>query len=407
MSTMADKELPSLWQLRVFETVARLQSVTRGSQELLRSQPATTSSIAGFEEALGAALFERSSTGIYLTSVGETVLVRTRKILAAAEEALSVVHSSRNIAAPALVGRITRTQARCMIAVADCGSFRAAARTLGITEASLQRAARSLEQNLDTELFRHTAAGITTTAVGHEFAQRLKIVSAQIAALAEAVEAYDFPRERSVTVGVLMLDPTILIMRAVRDTAAAFPGSRVVVLSGTYDALVNKLMREEIDFILGILKQPDAAFGFVEEPLYRETYCVAARRDHPLLTAAAIGTPELASYAWVLPPKGSPRRQAHEHLFSEGAPPSASIETYSMSTIRSALLESDMLTVLSRTEMLSEEKFGLLAMLPLDLPWNEPVLGITQHRDWKPNDIQQAFIASLRRHAAQIGGTGT
>ena len=61
-TTPPAKELPGLWQLRVFETVARLESVTRASQELLRSQPATTSCIAAVEEPRWASkLFERSS----------------------------------------------------------------------------------------------------------------------------------------------------------------------------------------------------------------------------------------------------------------------------------------------------------------------------------------------------------
>lgn len=399
---MEKKELPSLWQLRVFETVARLESVTRASHELLRSQPATTSCIAAFEQALGASLFERSTTGIYLTSVGGAVLVRARRILAAAEEAAALVAENASIAPLALATRITRTQMRCLIAVAECKSFRAAARVLGITEASLQRAARALEHNLGGPLYRHTASGITTTEAGDELARRLKIVSGQIAALAEAVQAYEFPRERSVTVGVLLLDPSVLIVNAIREMASAFPDTRVVVISGTYEMLVNKLMREEIDFIIGILKRPDEAFGFVEEPLYRESYCVVARRGHPLGRRDAVTLDELGRYQWVLPPKGSPRRQAYEHIFAEGAPPPASIETYSLSTIRIALSDSDMLTVLSWTEMLSERRFGLLAPLPVVVPWNDLSVGITRRRDWQPNPVQQAFLAGLKRNADAI-----
>ena len=123
----------------------------------------------------------------------------------------------------------------------------------------------------------------------------------------------------------------------------------MVVVSGTYDALLSKLLRDEIDFMIGILKQPDPAFDFVEEPLYRERYCVVARRDHPLTREGAVTVESLRRYQWVLPPKGSPRREAYEHIFSEGAPPTASIETYSLSTIRITLFDTDMLTVLSWT----------------------------------------------------------
>ncbi|OYU71948.1 MAG: hypothetical protein CFE45_41540, partial [Burkholderiales bacterium PBB5] len=129
-------------------------------------------------------------------------------------------------------------------------------------------------------------------------------------------------------------------------------------------------------------------------------------RDHPLRRQPAVALQELSAYQRVLPPKGSPRRQAYEHIFAEGSPPPASIETYSLSTIRIALSDTDMLTVLSWTEVLSERRFGLLAPLPVHVPWNDPVVGITRHRDWKPNEVQEAFLAALKRNAQAIASQG-
>ncbi|WP_250503946.1 LysR family transcriptional regulator [Caballeronia sp. AZ7_KS35] len=400
----AAQELPSIWQLRVFEAVARHENVTQASQELLRSQPATTSSIAAFEALLEVTLFDRSTTGTWLTPVGVAALVRARRILQAAEEAVLLLGSTRKASPLALASGITRTQIRCLLAIEERGSFRAAARMLGITEASLQRAARTLEQNLGAQLYRHTAAGVTTTDTGKAFAQRLKLVWEQIAALVQAVRAYEFPKERSVTVGVLLLDPAILIVNAIRALSAQFPDTRVTVLSGTYEAQLNKLSRGEIDFMIGLLKNPGKAFDFVEEPLYRERYFVVASRDHPLMRERDVSVESLRRYQWVLPPKGSPRREAYENLFSEGSPPPASIETYSLSTIRITLTDSDMLTVLSWTEILSERRFGFLAPLPVDVPWKGPMFGITLRRGWTPNEVQGAFLRNLKQNAAAIAG---
>lgn len=398
--------MPSIWQLRVFETIARHENVTQASQELLRSQPATTACIASLETLLGIALFERSTTGTYLTPAGVAALVRTRKILHAVESALGELGSTRSVAPPVLAGGITRTQMRCLIAIEACGSFRAAARLLGITEASLQRAARTLEQNLGAPLYRHTALGVATTDVGKTFAQRLGAVSEQIVALLDTLRHYEPPKDRCVTLGVLLLDPTILIVNAIRELGQAFPDARVVVINGTYDALLSKLLRGDIDFMLGLLKQPDAAFDFVETPLYRERYCVVASREHSLARAPHVSVETLRRYQWVLPPKGSPRREAYEHVFSEGLPPAASIETYSLSTIRIVLTDSDMLTVLSWTEVLSERRFGLLAPLQVDVPWeNGPVVGITSRHGWQANELQTAFIENLQRNAAAINAS--
>jgi len=397
-------EQPSLWQLRVFETVARHENVTQASQELLRSQPATTSCLSAFEGLLGVSLFERSTTGTWLAPAGVAALVRARKILQAARDAVAQLGSTRNVSPDVLAGGITRTQMRCLIAIAECGSFRAAARLLGITEASLQRAARTLEQNLGASLYRQSASGVTTTAVGQAFARQLLTISNQIAAMADALHAYHFPVERSVTVGVLMLDPSILIVSAIRELNAHFHDARVVIINGTYDQLLNKLLRSEIDFMLGVLKNPDQSFDFVEEPLYRERYCVVARRDHPLTRESAVTVDALRDYQWILPPRGSPRREAYEYVFSESAPPLASIETYSLSTIRITLYDSDTLTVLSWTEVLSERRFGLLAPLAIDVPWDGPVVGVTARRDWQPNDVQETFLRSVRRNALAMTG---
>jgi DNA-binding transcriptional LysR family regulator len=403
IKAQAPRELPNIWQLKVFEAVARYESVTRASAELLRSQPAITSSLAKFESLLGVSLLERSTTGTYLTPAGVAALVRTRRILQAISEAVSLIGSSRNTPLALAVG-ITRTQMRCLIAIEETGSFRAAARGLGIVDASLQRAARTLEQNLGAKLYRRTGSTVKTTAAGKEFARRLKNISSQITAMVDALNAYELPKEQCVTVGVLLLDPTILIVNAIRELSSQFPAARVVVVSGTYDALLSKLLRDEIDFMMGILKQPDPAFDFVEEPLYRERYCVVARRDHPLARESVVTVEALRQYQWVLPPKGSPRREAYEHIFSEGAPPTASIETYSLSTMRITLWDTEMLTVLSWTEVLSERRFGLLAALSIEVPWDGPLAGITTKRDWQPNEIQAAFLASLKRNAAAIGG---
>ncbi len=400
------RELPSIWQLKVFEAVARHESVTQASTELLRSQPAITSCLAEFESLLGISVLERSTTGTYLTPAGLAALVRTRRILQAARDAVALVGTTRSSSSLALASGITRTQMRYLIAIEEAGSFRSAARMLGIAEASLQRAARTLEQNLGGKLYRRTALGMKTTDAGKEFARRLRNVRSQIAAMVDVLDAYELPKEQCVTIGVLLLDPTILIVNAIRELGSQFPGARVVVVSGTYDALLSKLLRDEIDFMIGILKQPDPAFDFVEEPLYREQYCVVARRDHPLTRDSAVTVESLRRYQWVLPPKGSPRREAYEHIFSEGAPPTASIETYSLSTIRITLFDTEMLTVLSWTEVLSERRFGLIAPLPIEVPWEGPLVGITTKREWQPNEIQAAFLGDLKRNAAALGGAG-
>ncbi|MBD2785537.1 LysR family transcriptional regulator [Xenorhabdus sp. DI] len=65
------KNLPSLNALRVFEAVARYQSLVKAAEELFVTSGAVSRQIRQLETALGVILFERRNRGIFLTSAGE------------------------------------------------------------------------------------------------------------------------------------------------------------------------------------------------------------------------------------------------------------------------------------------------------------------------------------------------
>jgi LysR family transcriptional regulator, cell division regulator len=77
--------------LRVFEAVARLGSITAASHELHTVQSNVTARIRALENELGVALFRRHSRGVVLTPAGERLLPYTVKIAQLLKDAASVV----------------------------------------------------------------------------------------------------------------------------------------------------------------------------------------------------------------------------------------------------------------------------------------------------------------------------
>ncbi|HWZ51887.1 MAG TPA: LysR family transcriptional regulator [Granulicella sp.] len=78
--------------VRVFEAVARLQSVTGAAEELETSQPYVSKQIAVMEEQLNVQLFSRVGRRLYLTRAGEMLHQHTKVVaesLKAAEDMLS------------------------------------------------------------------------------------------------------------------------------------------------------------------------------------------------------------------------------------------------------------------------------------------------------------------------------
>src|SRR4051812_28005312 len=125
--------LANLRHLRMFETVARFESVSRASALINRSQPAVTQAISSLEERFGTKLFERGHSGSYLTPSGEILLARTERLFSLIREALEELFGGEKLDVTSLVEKITATHIRCLLAVADNQSFEQAARSIGVS----------------------------------------------------------------------------------------------------------------------------------------------------------------------------------------------------------------------------------------------------------------------------------
>ena len=75
-----------LRDLRYFETIAELGHLGRAAERLSLTQPALTRCVRRLEESFGTELFERAGRGIRLTSAGEALLARARRLHVAADE---------------------------------------------------------------------------------------------------------------------------------------------------------------------------------------------------------------------------------------------------------------------------------------------------------------------------------
>lgn len=73
-------------QLKTFVAVAREGSITRASERLHLSQPATSAHVKAIEDELGVPLFDRTPKGMVLTAGGARLLAKAEQVLAAHRE---------------------------------------------------------------------------------------------------------------------------------------------------------------------------------------------------------------------------------------------------------------------------------------------------------------------------------
>lgn len=395
--------LPNIRHLRVIESVARNVSISRAADEVNLSQPAVTQAIAKMESLVGRTLFDRRQNGSYPTAAGEIFLHRVRRFLDQCHSAIREVATSGD--EEAVARRITSTQVRCLMAIARSSSFSHAARTVGISTASLHRAARQLEANIGRPLYRPARNGLALTEDALELARKLGLAKREIEAAADDIRYLDGVESGKVAIGALPMSGAYLIGAAIADLTRNFPDAHVSVTNSPYGFLLNSLRTGAIDVIFGVLRRPEWATDIEEEPLFFDPYCIVGRAGHPLASRAAVSTADLAAYDWIIPGEGSPRRRQYEALF-EGMRerPRVSIETSSLSTIRSVLTCSDRLALVNRHEVETEERMKLLSVLPWTSSFPPMAKGLTTRANWLPTPIQQRFLNLLRQYATTAKG---
>lgn len=387
--------------LRAFREVADAKSVSLASQRVFLSQPAITQAIAKLERTLNTPLFERHSEGMFTTAAGTLFLDRVNRALqhlrTGANEAARIGLKKGARRRNNFDQLLTTTQLRALVAVSVAKNFSLAARTIGISQPSLHRAARDLERLLEIALFEKTSKGIDLTRAGMLLAQYAKLTFAELQqGFAEVSELQGLDTGQ-IVIGTMPLARSSILPDAINALVRLRPEVRINVVDGPYVDLLHGLRHGEIDLLIGALRNPPPVDDIIQEPLFEDPLAVVARADHPLHSRPNVSLAEIAGYPWVVPRKGTPTRDSFEAMLAsvDAPPPASLIESSSLILIRGLLLESDRLTLISAHQIRHEPYMGL-APLPIDLHDLKRPIGLSFRRNWRPTATQEKFIKFLR-----------
>jgi LysR family transcriptional regulator, regulator for genes of the gallate degradation pathway len=400
--------MPNLRHLSVFAAVARLGSVSAAARAAHLSQPAVTQAIASLERDFGTALFARTARGMEATDAGRHCAARVARVLLRIEEALAAAGPQARAAARSLYG-ITSRQLHALLAVVEWGGFGAAARALGMTRATLHRAARELERRIGAPLFETTSHGLGPTREALRLCVQLQLALAELAQARAEVAGFSGAERGETVIGAMPLGRSFIVPQTVLRFAARWPGHRISILDGPYDNLLDALRRGRADFLVGALRDSLPA-DVVQELLFEDPLAIIVRRDHPLARMSARGrrgpapigrappAEALARFAWIAPRRGSPLRRHFERLFrgAAGQPPAEPIECNSLVAARALLLQSDRAMLLSAQQARHELAAGELVALPHPQGRVVRQIGLTLRRDWRPTPVQTELLQMLR-----------
>ena len=304
----------------------------------------------------------------------------------------------------AFVGRLKLRPLVVFAAVAEAGRIGSAAEALHISQPAVTKAIRELEATIGAALFRRHARGVSLTEEGAILHRHVVPALAHLGHAGTELKAWRGGVTGHVRVGVLIAAAPRLLPLAIARLKADHPGILITVREATNDQLLPALGEGALDLVVGRLTEEAAPPGLVRRVLYDEPILLVVRTGHPLLGRADLTLADLVDAAWILPPPETTLRGEVDQGFrAQGLePPRSIVESVSVLTNRTLLLETDMIGVLPAQVAEADRALGVLAVLPVPLPTVIRAIGVTRRGLDTPSPAVAAMLACLDAVAEMI-----
>ncbi|MDT7842046.1 LysR family transcriptional regulator [Streptomyces justiciae] len=198
---------------------------------------------------------------------------------------------------------VSLTALRVFRAVAEQGTFTAAAGALGYTQSAVSRQIASIERAAGAELLERRRDGVRLTAAGHVVLRRATVVLDEIDATAR--ELSGLPEQAgTVRLGWFPSAGAALLPRALAALRRTDPGLTVVGREGSTPALVRALRAGSLDLALLAsappFRPPDAESPpLVLRTLTERALCLAVPAGHPLARGEFVDVADLRGQRWI------------------------------------------------------------------------------------------------------------
>ncbi|HMG45159.1 MAG TPA: LysR family transcriptional regulator [Acidimicrobiales bacterium] len=195
-------------------------------------------------------------------------------------------------------------QLAALVAVADEGSFSAAARSLNTVQSNVSTHIARLERELGAVLV--DRAGGMLTEEGEVVVERARRIQRELESLRTDVASLLHQVSGQVRLGCIGTVSRWLVPRLLVLVKERHPDVDAVIVDATTTSLVPQLLSETLD--LAVLNLPLAEPELLTEQLFDEERVLVVPGDHPLAERQRIDFAELAQHELLLEPQGTPFR---------------------------------------------------------------------------------------------------
>ena len=292
---------------------------------------------------------------------------------------------------------LSTDQVAAFVELARCGSQRAAAEILHITEQGVRNRLLALEQRLNVELYRkcrgpRRATPLTPT--GLDFLPHARAFLERARDLTELFANAPSPREVHVAASQYLL--TYVLIDAVRRFHARQPNLRIRI-STHNERDIEQVLMSDPQVAMGVAAPYEPAAELNYQHMFSMNWSLIAPRRHPLLRQKRVRLKELVELPLILFERGSTGRQHILDAFQEqGLHPRIHMETTTTDIVVRMVEAGFGIAIVPLLPSGAVTRGKLVGVLPISDPFRPINSGILTRRGETLTPAVQEFIAFIR-----------
>ena len=269
---------------------------------------------------------------------------------------------------------------RLIIALEQTRSVTRAAQNIGISQVGASKALAQIEASLGAKLFERRRTGLEPTETGLRFLDSSRKILGEIKSLEEEFSMLTDGFKGHVRIGIQTLSVQSFLTRVISTFKRSSPLITLELRGGNIVDLMNGLMRDEIQFVIGHQNVPAVGPGITGEVLPSEPLVVVAGTA---INKKNLTWADLLNYRWCLPPPGTPLRDHFDHVLTThhlGTPPIL-VETSGTLLAEALILRDGFLAITCSSTGEDWRARGFVRILPIEVPpMTDPVRLIWSER---------------------------
>ncbi|MBS0510238.1 MAG: LysR family transcriptional regulator [Proteobacteria bacterium] len=189
-------------------------------------------------------------------------------------------------------------QLRALLRVAECGSIRAAARAMNLSQSALTKALHELEEDIGAELLTRSYKGIEFTPAGAALLTHARLALSILDKGAEEVRLLSGSARSRVVLAVTPMVGARVLPRVLREYERLRPDAEVQLTEGLLTQILPDLVEGRLDLAIAVANPDNLPYEVAFERIGSVEITLAGRIGHPLGTRTTWA--ELAKAKWIM-----------------------------------------------------------------------------------------------------------